>query len=152
MKVIIYGIGKHPVKKGTAVVEVQYQDYHRATLISTVSARASVTVNNQPPQLRIIPDDATITTVQSLQLIASPLDGNSQIDPDGDEVTFVWEIEGIGQLQFGDEIIEEGENHIVRNKSTGHIHSAISARCTRSSNYRNSANRWYYVDCFMDCA
>ena len=98
-----------PDKKGTAVVEVQYQDYHRATLVSTVNAQASITVNNQSPQLRILPEDATITTVQELILTASPLDGESQIDPDGDDVTFVWEIEGIGQLQFGDETIEEGE-------------------------------------------
>ena len=110
-----------PNKKGTAVVEVQYQDILGSTVLSTCNAQASIEINNQAPEVRIDPETDTITTVQSLLLTALPLEGASEIDPDGDDVTFEWEIEdGIGRLQFGGMTAEEG---VVI--STGDIPSII---------------------------
>ena len=88
-----------PNMKGRAVVEVEYVEYYESTPLSTVRAQTSIEINNQAPEVRIIPETAIITTVQELELTAVALSGNLYIDPDGDDVTFSWEIvSGPGKL------------------------------------------------------
>ena len=88
-----------PSQKGMALVEVEYEEFYITTSLGTVSATTRIQVANSGPEFRIIPASSIITTVQELDLEVAPLEGNTDIDPDGDVVTFVWEIEsGVGGL------------------------------------------------------
>ena len=96
-------VWESPNANGTSTIIVEYRDIYRSPNFDIASGFVQIVVtDNSPPQLRILGDD-TVATNQVLRLQAAPVEGMSTIDPDGDTLTFVWEIvSGPGRLETTD--------------------------------------------------